>query len=438
MVPAATTTAILLFSSFVVNGQEASDDPGEVSLSCTGQSLTVTLSTQSPFTGRLFSQSGKRKCQAKGRGGTTTQLEVALSSSEELEDCGLIREVGGYSMVVVVQHHPVVQRSGDRAVQLYCFFNTGDKVVTNNYDVIADTIDGGTQVSTPSSVLNDTAEAPAVRLRITTSDGEDISGTKLGQKLFLRIEMDRKSIFGIFAKSLKAISGIEDDEIDLLDERGCPTDPVIFPGLQVVPGTTDLQGSFEAFKFSDTSVVRFQVNVQFCVGECTPVDCGDGIQSYGRRKRRDVVVQQQKPPPQDVLYSTPLTTEIYVESGAKVATVPSTRLATKDEEVFLLGPPPEGSGELVCTTLPVIIATGAALLFLQLCIIATCLLCICSKKGKRHERSEGSSRSDHLSEYSSSTAGSDTLYHHHHRQPATSSHLSSANTLKSLRSSYRD
>ena len=41
--------------------------------------------------------------------------------------------------------------------------------------------------------------------RITTEDGEDISGTRLGEKLFLRIEMDRESIFGIFARNLKVI-----------------------------------------------------------------------------------------------------------------------------------------------------------------------------------------------------------------------------------------
>ena len=56
-----------------------------------------------------------------------------------------------------------------------------------------------------------------------------------------------------------------------MDDRGCPTDPVIFPGLQKVPGSRDLQGKFEAFKFSDTSVVRFQINVQFCVDECNAV-----------------------------------------------------------------------------------------------------------------------------------------------------------------------
>ena len=97
--------------------------------------------------------------------------------------------------------------------------------------------------------------------------------------------MDQESIFGIFARNLKAISGDDEDEIELLDSRGCPTDPIIFPGLQLLPGGNDLQGSFEAFKFSDTSIVRFQVNVQFCVERCNPVQCGDGLESFGRRRR---------------------------------------------------------------------------------------------------------------------------------------------------------
>ena len=134
-------------------------------------------------------------------------------------------------------------------------------------------------------MVNATAPSPGVRLRITTSSGEDISGTRLGEKLFLRIEMDQESIFGIFARNLKAIGGDDEDSIDLLDDRGCPTDPIIFPGLEKIEGSRDLQGSFEAFKFSDTSVVRFQVNVQFCVDECNPVECGNGIQSYGRKRR---------------------------------------------------------------------------------------------------------------------------------------------------------
>ena len=71
-------------------------------------------------------------------------------------------------------------------------------------DLLFSTIDP-VEGSTPSSVVNATAPSPGVRLRITTEDGEDISGTRLGEKLFLRIEMDRESIFGIFARNLKVL-----------------------------------------------------------------------------------------------------------------------------------------------------------------------------------------------------------------------------------------
>ena len=91
--------------------------------------------------------------------------------------------------MVVVQQHPVIQRAGDKAFQLFCYFDTQTKVITNGYE-----------------------------------------------KLFLRIEIDRASIYGIFAKNLRAISPADSDEIELLDSRGCPTDPVIFPGLEKVPG----------------------------------------------------------------------------------------------------------------------------------------------------------------------------------------------------------
>ncbi len=81
----------------------------------------------------------------------------------------------------------------------------------------------------PTSVVNGTAPQPRVLLRIVNENGEDIEGTQLGEALFLRIELDGDSIFDIFARNLVAQSGIDDEEILLLDDRGCPTDPV-FPG----------------------------------------------------------------------------------------------------------------------------------------------------------------------------------------------------------------
>ena len=69
--------------------------------------------------------------------------------------------------------------------------------------------------------------------------------------------MEEGSLFGLFARNLRAISGDNVDSIQLLDERGCPTDPLIFSGLERENGSSNLVGTFEAFKFSDSSVVRF-------------------------------------------------------------------------------------------------------------------------------------------------------------------------------------
>ena len=234
--------------------------------------------------------------------------------------------------------------------------------------------------------------------RITTSTGEDISGTRLGEKLFLRIEMDQESIFGIFARNLKAISGDNEDEIELLDSRGCPTDPIIFPGLQLLPNSRDLQGSFEAFKFSDTSIVRFQVNVQFCVEQCNPVQCGEGLESFGRRRREadstTVAPTTKVPEPyasrlvfdqnlgQEVISGdSQLSKEIIVDSGTKIDSFRDP-MSQEDLGVFVKGDYSEG--EVVCTTWPVVIATGAAVVFLQLCILTTCILCLyTARRGKR-------------------------------------------------------
>jgi len=447
--------------------QSLDDDAGDVSLACSGEGMVVSLNTIEPFSGLLFSQSGGKNCQTRGSQRTETELEIFFRDTD-VDRCGLERQLdGSYSLVVVVQTHPVIQRAGDKAYQVFCYFDTQDKVITNGYDVISETGVGPdgvvTPPTTPSSILNNTAPAPGVRLRITTGSGEDISGTRLGEKLFLRIEIDKASIYGIFAKNLRAISPADEDSIELLDSRGCPTDRVIFPGLEKVPGSEDLQGSFEAFKFSDTSVVKFQVNVAFCVGGCNPVNCGDGLVSYGRKKReveerqkRDVMIPTNKVVydidlGQEILINnTPLSKEIYVETGTKVDSIkePSSRNhllgGRENNAVFILGDDKES--ELVCTTLPVVITAGAAVVFLQLCILTTCLLCLYSnRRSKRRLSRSESLHSGRTSHTDSSHPTLHTLYHdqltYRPSVPSVSNSRiteNSVDTLKTLRTTLRD
>lgn len=51
-------------------------------------------------------------------------------------------------------------------------------------------------------VVNATAPSPNVRLRITDRNGADVAGARLGDELFLRIEMDDDSEFSAILRPL--------------------------------------------------------------------------------------------------------------------------------------------------------------------------------------------------------------------------------------------
>jgi hypothetical protein len=77
--------------------------------------------------------------------------------------------------------------------------------------------------------------------------------------------------------------------------------------------------------------------------------------------------------------------------------------------VFIHG---DEEGELLCTTLPVVIATAAAVVFLQLCIIVTCLLCLYTAKRGKKAQEHRASHSDRQSLRSSSRSSSTSSSHH--------------------------
>ncbi len=113
-----------------------------VSLVCTDTTMTVTLNTEEDFEGKIFALSNPRGCAVRGQGTTETALTFAYEEDgvDEGSRCGVrLEEKGVFSNTIVIQHHPVIQQKGDRAIKLFCFFEvTADKVVTNSYDVISE------------------------------------------------------------------------------------------------------------------------------------------------------------------------------------------------------------------------------------------------------------------------------------------------------------
>jgi len=69
-------------------------------------------------------------------------------------------------------------------------------------------------------VINSTAKSPTVVLRILDGNGDDVTGVSLGDELFLKVEMEPNSAYGVVARELIAKSGANDEELMLLDSRG--------------------------------------------------------------------------------------------------------------------------------------------------------------------------------------------------------------------------
>ncbi|KAK8385545.1 hypothetical protein O3P69_016373 [Scylla paramamosain] len=411
----------------------------DLRLSCTVDAMTVQLYTPEPFKGRLFSQDFPNTCKSQDKSRTETSLVINFRDPQ----CGTVDEGSGvYSNIIVVQHHPVIQRRGDKAIKLLCLFQAANQTVSDSFNFIVDSTFPGGRVAT--AIVNATAPSPRIRLRIVDREGNDINGARLGEELYLRLDLDDDSVYGILARNLVARSGDNSDSIVLLDDRGCPADPAIFPSLQPIPNSRSLQGKFEAFKFSEDQVVRFQVNVQFCLEECRPAQCGN-IVSYGKRKRRslkgegglvtlggeltliggevtlrdvEVLDNEEEEEEDHVYHEMPLQKEILVES----TTVKPLKSGLLPEETEA-----HRIANLVCTSREVLIAMVVSAVILQICIILIAIMCVFARRRRKVPATEVQQGAPSL-----------TLSRGY-RSPYTVSYSEdSANTLKTLRTSLRD
>ncbi|XP_064087392.1 uncharacterized protein LOC135202055 [Macrobrachium nipponense] len=420
----------------------------DLELSCSVDGMSVSLNTIEPFKGRLFARDFPNECKSLDKGKTDTSLFIKFDDPQ----CGVMNEGEGiYSNVIVVQHHPVIQRRGDKAIKLLCLFETSNKTISDSYNFI---VDNSVNAGVATAIVNATAPSPRIRLRIVDRTGKDINGARLGEELYLRLDLDDDSVYGILARNLVAKSGDNSDSITLLDERGCPADPVIFPSLQPVPNSKSLQGKFEAFKFSENQVVRFQVNVQFCLQECKPAQCGN-ILSHGKRKRRAVIKQgglvtlggthsldgqeitleggeftfgggeltfgveddeDAEEYDQDSIYhEMPLQKEIFVDSTS-VKPLKSGLLPEESEARRL--------AHMVCTSREILIAILVSAVILQICIILIAIMCVLARSRKQPKEEN---------HYATYTIPRRTLSPY----PPTTSE-DSATTLKTLRTTLRD
>lgn len=244
------------------------NDCVDLKLECDTSAMTLNLRTNEPFRGRMYVRDEPNQCESAGRSSSSSPGSLVSSLSIPFQGqarCATRELPSRYSSVVVVQQHPLIQRKSDRYIKLVCDFQTANKTITSTYNVVANPW-------TSTALINSTSFAPKIKLRITDKFGTDITGAKLGDELYLRIEAESDSVYDMVARSVLAKSGGTEESIVLIDKDGCPTDFRIFPALRKHNRRTII-GKFDAFKFSSDVVVRFQVDVQFCLNQCPPTSC---------------------------------------------------------------------------------------------------------------------------------------------------------------------
>ncbi|GFY77906.1 ZP domain-containing protein [Trichonephila inaurata madagascariensis] len=177
-----------------------------------------------------------------------------------------------------------------------------------------------TDLQSLTQVITGLAATPPVRLRVVNASGYEVRGVELGEQLYLKVEMLDETVFGIFGSGLLARSGMGTETVMLIDDRGCPVEPAIFPALEKSGDSKSLVAPFQAFKFASESTVKFQLTVSFCLDVCTPVRCEDEgtkeiHQSFGRRKRsKDLALELQSG---DVVTDITMETPLFVVSSGK-------------------------------------------------------------------------------------------------------------------------
>jgi len=257
-----------------------------VTIDCRSGDMVAKIRTSKIFNGKIYAKGSPNSCVND----VTASLEFELRMTHNDIECNVRTDGNGrYSNDIILQHHDRIVTSADLGLSVHCQYDLGNKSVTNMVDLAI------TGDITP--VLSEEAivDSPNVIMRVTSPDGADMVAAQVGDALNLRFEIvDKNSPYEIFVRDLVALDGVDNNEILLIDERGCPTDTSIMGIIdKSVESNKILVSSFDAFKFPTSDKVQFRGLVSPCLPACEPVQCditdfsGEtrSSSSYGRKKR---------------------------------------------------------------------------------------------------------------------------------------------------------
>ncbi len=219
------------------------------------------------------------------------------------DTCGLYHYDGEAKFVLVIQKHRKLLTYNAQAYRIRCIYNTGQQDFEQGFNV--------SMLTTAGTIAN-TGPPPTCIMKICDSNGEDISQAEIGDSLMLKVQVTPGQIYGGFARNCiaRTVDDANDETVyTVTDDNGCATDPDIFQEWQYDRERGYLTAIFDAFKFPDSSTIKFKCNIRVCFGQCQPQNCA-GYNAYGRKKR------ESEHEIEGSVYTGQLREEIQVQSNA--------------------------------------------------------------------------------------------------------------------------
>lgn len=242
----------------------------ELAFECGPDRIVVQGQSTEPFSGLVYPEGiFDKTCQIDLSRQRNFSLEIPLQGV-----CGT-KYIGNglYENVIIIQWDDLIVTRRDRRFKISCQYDLSDLKVSHKPMEI-DQI-------TPLE-MNLKVPRPDPVIKLINLDANDVNVARVGDNMVFRVELSRTSPYGIFARNCKAQGENPTESLDLIDGKGCPIHPEVFPQLQ--KNGSALETQFLAFRFRKSFQVFYQCTIDYCVDSCIPVDCS-GVKSYGRRKR---------------------------------------------------------------------------------------------------------------------------------------------------------
>uniref|UniRef100_A0A336LRS2 CSON002270 protein n=3 Tax=Culicoides sonorensis TaxID=179676 RepID=A0A336LRS2_CULSO len=253
-----------------------------VSVTCSTGEMIISYNPEESFNGKIFVSDNEFNplCKTSGliNGSSILVLPIGNEMKESL--CGISRayHVTKYGKRTLLQTKINIQNDEDVSLK----FNKVIKVgcIINQYNA--------KKLSRTNIGSNITTTLPSVSLKfIDTISMKDVNNVSLGDKILLRVNMFNADGYDIQSNNLYVTSLDGKQKIQLLDDNGCPTYPILFPHLRkiITYQNITLQTNLTAFKFIHSPIFNIDIRLTICKHKCRNFMCYNETNNNRSKKK---------------------------------------------------------------------------------------------------------------------------------------------------------